>query len=251
MPRPLARILAFAAISMGLLVGQPAHAESFTPQQRAEIVNIIRDAMKNDPSILRDAVVGLQADDAKKQSDATAATLAQLAPQLTANPADPIAGNAGSRLTLVEFYDVRCPYCRKMLPTLAALLKANPDLRLVYKDLPVLGPASVLGARALLAAQKQGGYQKLHDAIMAGPPEVTEDSLHAMTSKQGLDWARLQSDMKAPDVQTRINANLSIARKLDLQGTPAYVMGGTLLSGAVELSELQEAVDAARKHAGG
>jgi protein-disulfide isomerase len=243
-------LLTLAALISIMLTGT-ASAQSFTPQQRDEIIAIMRDAMKRDPSILRDAVVSLQADDARRQGDATAATLAELGPQLVANPADPVTGNVHGKLTLVEFYDVRCPYCRRMLPTLAALLKANPDLRLVYKDLPVLGPGSVLGARALLASQKQGGYQKLHDAIMAGPAEVTEDSLHSMATRQGLDWARLQSDMKAPDVQTRINANLAMAHKLDLQGTPAYVVGSTLMPGAVDLSDLQDAVNAARKQMGG
>ena len=160
------------------------------------------------------------------------------------NPA--IAADSNGRVTVVEFYDVRCPYCRRMVPTMASLLRANPDVRLVYKDLPVLGPASVLGARALLAAQKQGAYLPLHDAIMAGPPDVTEDSLRAMATRLGVNWERLQADMKSPDVLARIDANLAMARKLDLQGTPVYVVGTQLLPGAVDLAELQSAVTSAR-----
>jgi protein-disulfide isomerase len=133
-----------------------------------------------------------------------------------------------------------------MLPTMASLLRANPDVRLVYKDLPVLGPASVLGARALLAAQKQGAYLPFHDAIMAGPADVTEDSLREMAGKLGLNWERLQADMKSPDVLARIDANLAMARKLELQGTPVYVVGTQLLPGAVDLAELQNAVTTAR-----
>ena len=235
------------ALFAALLLPATGHAAAFTPQQREEIVGILRDALKRDPSILREAVIALQADDARQQNQAQAGALKTLEPQLARAPGDPVAGNPQGRITVVEFYDVRCPYCRRMLPTMASLLRANPDIRLVYKDLPVLGPASVLGARALLAAQKQNAYMPLHDAIMAGPPDVTEDSLRTMTSKLGINWDRLQTDMKSPDVLARIDANLAMARKLELQGTPVYVVGTTLLPGAVDLAELQEAVTTARK----
>jgi protein-disulfide isomerase len=235
------------ALFAALLLPATGHAAAFTPQQREEIVGILRDALKRDPSILRDAVIALQADDARQQNQAQAGALKTLEPQLAHAPGDPVAGNPNGRITVVEFYDVRCPYCRRMLPTMASLLRNNPDIRLVYKDLPVLGPASVLGARALLAAQKQNAYMPMHDAIMAGPPDVTEDSLRTMTSKLGINWDRLQADMKSPDVLARIDANLAMARKLELQGTPVYVVGTTLLPGAVDLAELQQAVTTARK----
>ena len=240
------RFLRVAALAAFLLPAI-AHAAGFTPQQREEIVGLLRDALKRDPSILREAVIALQADDARQQNQAQAGTLKSLEPQLARTPGDPVAGNPKGRITVVEFYDVRCPYCRRMLPTMASLLRANPDVRLVYKDLPVLGPASVLGARALLAAQKQNAYLPLHDAIMAGPPDVTETSLREMAGKLGVSWDRLQADMKSPEILARIDANLAMARKLDLQGTPVYVVGTTLLPGAVDLAELQEAVTAARK----
>ncbi len=230
-----------------LMTAGPASAASFTPQQRAEIVAIVRDALKTDPSILRDAVVALQDDDSHKQSEAMSKTIADLGPALTQTPGDPIAGNPQGRITVVEFYDVRCPYCRRMLPTLATLLHDNPDVRLVYKDMPVLGPGSVIASRALLAAQKQGGYVKLHDALMAGPTDITEDSVHATASKLGLDWPRLETDMKAPDVLARIQSNLALARTLELQGTPVYVIGTTMLPGAVDLADLQSAVTALRR----
>jgi protein-disulfide isomerase len=219
---------------------------SFTPAQRAEIVQILREAMKADPTILRDAVAALQADDANIKEVAARAAIAQQGPALTKAEGDPIAGNPNGDVTVVEFYDVRCPYCRRMLPIVAQLLRADPRIRLVYKDIPILGPASVLGARAVLAAQRQGGYQKLHDIVMAGPPNVTEESLRADAGRAGLDWARLQKDMTDPDIERRLNVNLGLAHALGIEGTPAYVIGGRLLPGAVELAELQDAVAAAR-----
>jgi protein-disulfide isomerase len=229
-----------------LIVPLSARAAGFTPQQRAEIVDILRDALKKDPSILREAITALQEDDQHQSETAARAAIAAAGPALTRAPGDPVAGNPEGHVTLVEFYDVRCPYCRRMLPTVAALLAQDHDVRLVYKDLPVLGPGSVIGARALLAAQKQGGYQKLHDALMAGSPDVTEDSVKASALRLGLDWERLHADMTAPDVLARIDANLALAQKLQIQGTPAYIVGQQILPGAVELADLQSAVKAAR-----
>ena len=218
-------------------------ADSFTPAQRAEIVAVLRHALATDPSILRDAVAALRADERARQD--AAVTRAEL--ELTRGADDPVAGDAAGRVTLVEFYDVRCPYCRRMVPVVAELLRREPRLRLVYKDIPILGPPSVLGARALLAARRQGGYARLHDAVMsADAPSVTLESLQAQAAAVGLDWPRLQRDMADPAIAERLEANVALAHRLGIEGTPAYVVGGRLLPGAVGLAELQAAVAAAR-----
>ena len=235
-----------AALLMLLSLDVAARAQqagSFTPAQRAEIVDILRHALVADPGILRDAVTALQADEGARR----AAAVAQAERELTGNADDPVAGDATGDVTLVEFYDLRCPYCRRMLPVVAELLHREPRLRLVYKDIPILGPPSVLGARAVLAAQRQGGYGRLHDAIMsAGAPSITLDSLHAEATDAGLDWARLQRDMADPAIAQRIEVNVALAHRLGIDGTPAYVVGGRLLPGALSLAELQAAVAAAR-----
>ena len=244
----IARLTASLFVAILLLAG-PARAQnaSFTAEQRAEIITIIRDAMRQDPSILRDAVTALQEDESRQQNQAVAGTLRDFSQELTHKDGDPVGGNPKGAITIVEFSDVRCPYCRRMLPTLAQALAANKDVRIVYKDLPVLGPGSVLGARAELAAAKQGGYEKMHLALMTGTSNITDDVVHSAASKLGLDWARLQSDMKSQDVQDRIDANLALAKRLDLQGTPAYVVGETMLPGAVELADLQRVISEARR----
>lgn len=218
----------------------------FTPTQRAEIVQVVREALKADPSILRDAITALQADDASVKEAAARAVIAEKGQALTHAAGDAVVGNPDGDVTVVEFYDVRCPYCRRMLPVLAQLLRTDPKLRLVYKDIPILGPASVLGAKAVIAAQKQGGYQKMHDLVMGGTPNITEDTLRADAARAGLDWARLEQDMKDPEIERRFARNLDMAHALGIEGTPAYVIGGKLLPGAADLAELQEAVAAAR-----
>ena len=224
------------------LVSLGVRADEFTPAQRAEIIRILRDALKQDPSILRDAVTAMQSD----ESDRQRATLAAVKDTLV-DPRDSVAGNPQGDVTIVEFFDTRCPYCRKMEPTMAALLERDRGVRLVYKDLPILGPASVLGSKALLAAQAQGGYEKLREAIMAAPPQTTKAMIQDAAQRLGLDWKRLEHDMDNPAVQARIDANLKLAHTIGIEGTPALVIGGELIPGAVEMADLTNALATARK----
>ena len=234
MPAPLRPFVLVAAVLFAFAAGGPAaRADAFTPAQRAEIVQIMRQALQQDPSILRDAIGALQADEAKRQAAAV-------------QPGDPMAGNPKGNVTIVEFFDVRCPYCRQMNPVLAALLRHDHEVRVIYKDLAILGPASVLASRALLAAQPQDGYLKLRAALMAGPPDITDATIQAAATKLGLDWPRLRRDMAAPTIMQRLRANVAQAQALGIDGTPAFLVGHTLIPGAVDLADLEKAVAAAR-----
>jgi protein-disulfide isomerase len=130
---------------------------------------------------------------------------------------------------------------------MAQVLAIDHGVRLVYKDLPILGPASILGSKALLAAQKQGGYEKLREAIMAAPPQTTKEIIRDAAQQLGLDWKRLEHDMGDPAIQARIDANLRLAQSVGIEGTPALVIGGELIPGAVETADLTKAIAAARK----
>ncbi len=240
-----------SALCLALLPGlawaaqPPAPAANFTPAQRAEIVRIVREALKTDPSILREAVTALQADEGKRQDAAARTAIGGAHRELLPDALDGVAGNPTGTSTIVEFYDIRCPYCRHMEPVLDKLLRHNPQVRLVYKDLPVLGPASKLGARAMLAASRQGGYLKLHARLMHSPPP-TEESLKRDAEAVGLDWARLRRDMADPAIELKIKANLALARHLGIEGTPGFVVGDQLIPGEVELADLERAIGSSR-----
>jgi protein-disulfide isomerase len=235
-------LLHLAAIGVAVcLPFIPVRAAEFTPQQRTEIIQILRDALKQDPSILRDAVNALQSEDNDRQQAASRAAIAAARDTLV-DPADPVGGNPKGDATIVEFFDTRCPYCRKLEPTMAELLARDHGVRLVYKDLPILGPASVLGSKALLAAHRQGAYEKLRDAIMAMPPDTTKPMIQEAAQKSGLDWRRLERDMEDPAIAARLQSNVKLAHDLGIEGTPAMVIGTDLIPGAVTLADLQRAV---------
>ncbi len=246
-----APLLAACLLSAGLLTAgtapaRAADAPAFSADQRSQIIQIVRDALKADPSILRDAVMALRADTEARDTAEQKNRLAAAAGALTANPADPVAGNPKGDVTLVEFYDPRCPYCRRMLPAIQALLKKDPGLRLVYKDIPVLGPASVLETRAILAAQRQGGYEKMQSALMRNPAQPDEAMIRETARGLGLDPARLVADMNGAAVTHQIDANLALARGLKVEGTPVWIVGEEFIPGAVDEAALEAAVQAAR-----
>ena len=220
----------------------------FTAEQRAEIVGIVRDALKRDPTILRDAVTALQADEAARERTNARDALAAAREKLV-TAADPVSGNAHGDVTIVEFFDVRCPYCRKLEPDMEKFLAADKGVRLVYKDLPILGPASMLGSKALLAAHRQNAYEKYRDAVMK-LPDITMASLEAAAKKLSLDWAKLAKDMDDPAVKAQLDANLAIAHSLNIQGTPALIVGEEIVPGAVDADELAKLVADARKAKG-
>ena len=238
------RLIVAASLIVAWAAG--ARADSFTPVQRTEIVAIVRDALKQDPSILRDAITSLQADEGEKTQEATRTAIGRAREHMV-TPADPVAGDAKGDVTIVEFFDTRCPYCRKLEPVMDGFLAKDRHVRLVYKDMPILGPASLLGTKAMLAAQKQDAYVKMRDAVMKLPPDTTLPQLETAARKLGLDWPRMAKDMEDPTVKARIEANLKLAHELGIQGTPALVIGNDLVPGAVDAAELQRLVAAARK----
>ncbi|MBR0654209.1 DsbA family protein [Plastoroseomonas arctica] len=230
-----------------LLLASPLAAqETFTAEQRGAVVDILRRALREDPSILREALASLEAAETRDRALAAAQALAAESDALARNPADVVRGNPRGDVTVVEFFDVRCGYCRQLTPAIAELIRRDPQVRLVLKDLPILGPNSVVAARALIAAQRQGKYGELHDALMALTGEVAEPQIRREAERLGLDWARLRRDMDDAAVTARIDANLALARRIGVEGTPAMVIGDRLVGGAVPVAALVQLVSDAR-----
>lgn len=245
--RRLPKLLLLAGLLLlPLAASQPARAQGFTAEQRAEIVRILREAMVADPSILRDAIASLQEEETRAEAAARSAALAQAGPSLERDPADPSVGPADARVTVVEFFDFRCPYCRQMVPRIEELLRAERDVRVVYKDVPILGPNSVVLSRAALAAHLQGRYEAMHEALFALRGNPDEAALRRAARDARVDFDRMVRDMEGPEVTARIEANLAAARALGVRGTPAYVIGGRIVPGAVPVEQLRAAVAEAR-----
>ncbi len=153
------------------------------------------------------------------------------------------AGNPRGDVTVVEYFDYNCGYCRASLPTIAQLLRRDPKVRIVYRDFPILAQSSVAAAQMSLAAAEQNRFQRFHDALYAGGP-VSRDTIAAAARAAGLDLARAAAFVPRADAE--IGANETVARALGLTGTPSWVIGDKVVSSALPLEDLQRAVAAAR-----
>jgi len=244
--RPLLVALLLCA-AFALTAPRPATASDFTPDQKKQIDALIQDYLENHPDMLLKAI---EKADEKLKSDAkdrSAKALADHRQQVFDDPASPTAGNPNGNVTLVEFFDYRCPYCKQVQPSLEKLLGADHQLRFVYKEFPVLGPDSEIAAHVALAARKQGKYDAFHRAMMAATGHIDEDVIYKVAASVGLDLDRLKQDVKAPDIDKQINDNIELGQTLDVDGTPAFIVGNTIVPGAVSLSDLQQLIASARK----
>lgn len=140
---------------------------------------------------------------------------------------DPVAGNPKGSITVVEFFDYQCSHCVNMSPVISAIIKGNPNVRVVFKEYPIRGPMSELAARAALAANKQGKYYQFNHALMSSNMFINENNIMDIAKSVGLNIKKLQADMKSSAVTNEIQANYQLARELNITGTPAFFIGKT------------------------
>lgn len=225
-----------AAAGVALLV---AGAIAGWSGRQASTERVVREYLLEHPEVLPEAMERLQARETAKALTGVRGALEKPFPGA-------ILGNPQGTVTLVEFTDYACGYCRQSVADVAALVKENPDLRVVVRELPILSPQSAAAARMALAAAEQGKYAAFHDAMFAaGRPDAA--SIGAAAKAVGLDGARAAGFAAGPSVALEIDHNLELARQLGFNGTPSWVVGDEILSGAVGRERLSHAIENARK----
>jgi len=237
--------LAFLLVCGGRLSAQPAAATN-PPANQSNIEQTIHDYILAHPEVLIESLQIAK----QKEEDRVAAIRKSMVgtfeKELLEDPDTPSFGNPKGDVTVVEFFDYKCPYCRQVEPSLQSLIKNDPGVRVVQKQFPILGPASLYAARAALAAQKQGMQAKLHEALMAKKPNLDEATVLKVAGEVGLDLDRMKVDMASPDVDAEIARTARMAKALKLNGTPAFVIGSEVVPGGTDLETLKELVDEAR-----
>jgi protein-disulfide isomerase len=249
------RLFGFRGAALGLPLAAltavssppPLAAAEFSAEQRQAIEAIVHDYLIKNPDVMLEV---LEAAKEKLSNDAQAqrtAALSERRRDIFEDPNAPVVGNPQGDVTLVEFFDYRCPYCKQVAPSIAALLGEDKRLRIVYKEFPVLGPESVTAARAALAARKQGKYEALHQALMGMKGQINEAAIFNAAKSVGIDVERLKRDMAAPEIDAMLQANHQLAAALDIHGTPGFVIGDEVVPGAVSVDALRELIATARK----
>ena len=235
--RPLALAAALAAT-------QPALAQDLTPD---EVKRLALEAILENPEIVMQAVEILRGREEAAQAEATRSAISELSFELTEDPNAPVLGNPEGDVTVVEFFDYNCPYCKRAATDVKALLAADDGVRLVLREWPILGEGSLFAARAALAARAQGRYEDLHWALMADQTRKDEAAVLRIAASAGLDLDRLKADMEAPEVDEHLAISSSLAKTLGFTGTPSFVIGTEAQFGYVPQAELEEMVRAVRE----
>lgn len=221
----------------------------FSPDQVEGIEHIVRQYLLENPQVLVDALTAYQerqrvAEEERKQQAVVAHRAA-----LAEDPSTPVLGNPDGDVVIVEFFDYRCGYCRRVVRDLRDVVEKDGKVRLVMKEFPILGPASIQAARAALASIKQGKYEVYHFALMTQPGDMSDPHLMQVAKMVGLDVDQLKEDMESDEIEAMIRRNHALAEALSIGGTPAFVFGDTLVPGAVDAETMRRLIAEARAKA--
>jgi protein-disulfide isomerase len=248
---PRTALLIAAAMFLASPAAAPAQAQTFSSDQRQEIEGIIKDYLLAHPEVMQDVMAELEKRQQAAEADKHRAAVVENNATLFGSPHQVVLGNPHGNVTMVEFFDYNCGYCKRALSDMLDLLKTDPNLKFVLKEFPVLGEGSVEAARVAVAARMQDAtgkkYVEFHQKLLGGRGAADKARALAVAKEVGFDMARIEKDMGSDEVKKTIDENMKLADALGVNGTPSYVVGGEVVVGAVGLDALKEKIAAERK----
>ena len=244
----LALALALPGVASAQEQSRPA-IEQMTDLERDAFRNEVRDYLLEHPEVIMEAIQILEARREAAAREADALAVASNYQQIFNNPNSWVGGNPDGDITLVEFSDYRCGYCKRAHPELKELFARDPNIRLVVKEFPILGPESTLAARVATAALEidPAQYGALNDALMSFEGPLTEGTIFQIAGSVGYDIAALKNLATSAEIDARITDTYGLARRLGLEGTPSFVIGQRIIRGYLPVGEMQAAVAEARE----
>ena len=207
----------------------------------------IRDYLMANPEVLVEAMQELERKQDSQRDTMAQKGISEHEKELLSDPESPVSGNPNGNVTVVEFSDYQCPYCKRSYGAIKRVLAKDGNVKLVLKDLPILGEASRIAALAALAARNQHKHEALHNALMEFSGKLDRDHIMQIASSVGIDTQQLQKDMEDPKLKESLDRNMALATALGVRGTPAFVIGKQFVPGAVDADALKQLIDDARK----
>jgi len=246
-----ARIALAAAVLLALAGAAPAVAESFSADQREEIGKIVKDYLLTHPEVMQDVMAELEKRQQAAETEKHRSAIVENKATLFSSPHQVVLGNPQGSVTMVEFFDYNCGYCKRAMSDMLDLIKNDSNLKFVLKEFPVLGEGSVDAARVAVAARMQDSsgkkYIEFHQKLLGGRGGADKMRALAVAKEVGFDMPRLERDMGSDEVKKTIDENMKLAEALGVNGTPSYVVGQEVVVGAVGLDALREKLSAERK----
>lgn len=263
MKKPLFTIASLAAACIALLAigyaagsatlplvagASAAETDASKTWSKSELEAVIRDYLIKNPDVLVEVQSALEAKQQQEQQAARAGVVARAADQIFHDPRDAVLGNPKGKQTIVEFFDYNCGFCKHALSDMNDLVKTNPDLRFVLKEFPVLGPDSQRAHVVAMAfkALEPEKYAEFHQRLLGGEGRATEETAMNVAVALGADETAIRKAMKDPAIVKEFTDNYELANELEISGTPSYVVGGEVISGALGAEVLQEKIDTAK-----
>ena len=246
----LKTIAAAMAAAFFLLATPPAQAAShdLSAARKKAMEKTVREYLLKNPQILIDSIQALRQKEEAQAKRSIARNLELMRDSLENSPHTPVGGNLDGDVTLIEFFDYRCPYCKMVSPFVMKLLKEDGNIRYVFKEFPILGPQSVTASKVSLAAwyQDKTKYMSFHMLMMKNRGELTSKKVMDYAARAGLDVKKLKQDMDSDRVKAEISRNMQAARALNINGTPTFIIGDTIIPGALSMDDLKDVVKTAR-----
>jgi protein-disulfide isomerase len=246
-----ARIAFAAAVSLALAGAAPAVAQSFSADQREEIGKIIKDYLLTHPEVMQDVMAELEKRQQSAEAEKHRAAVVENKATLFSSPHQVVLGNPQGNVTMVEFFDYNCGFCKRAMTDMLDLIKTDNNLKFVLKEFPVLGEGSVEAARVAVAARMQDTngkkYIEFHQKLLGSRCGADKMRALAVAKEVGFDMPRLERDMGSDEVKKTIEENMKLAEALGVSGTPSYVVGQEVVIGAVGLDALRDKINAERK----
>ncbi len=236
----------FTGLALFVSLSMPAAAD-FKGKDKEAIEEIVRQYILENPEIIAEAIENLRDRERLAQEQAQRHALQVSRAQIYDNPLTPEHGNPKGDAVVVEFFDYQCGYCKRVFPTFMNVLESDKNIRVIWKELPILGPVSRFAARAAMAADRQDKYFEYHVALMQLRGRLTEKRVMDTAKSIGLDMTRLIKDMAAPEIDRYLNETLQLAEALGINGTPAFLIGDRLVPGAVDEEQLRAIISETRK----
>jgi len=222
----LSSILTVSPLALAANATPTTPSSVFSTEQIEQVKRIMHDYLVSNPQVLVEASLALQKQEVQQVEQKAQAAIVQNANQLFADPASPVIGNPKGDLTIVEFFDYQCPHCKDMAGPIDQVKKADPNIRIVLKELPIFGNSSRDAAAAALASQQQGPdmYLKFHNALLAAPNPLDKDKIMQIAKSVGLDTDKLTAAMNSDAVKKQLDDNFTLAQGLGLVGTPTFII---------------------------
>lgn len=248
-PRSLNRVkLALLCAAAPLILGAGAANAQQAALSKEDVKTIIQEYLKENPKIIVEALENYRVQQESDMEKAAQKKITDFKPYFTgADRPSAGASAADAKVTIVEFFDYNCGYCKHALPDVQQSLKDNKDVRIVFQDMPILSPLSQTAAKWAVAAHKQGKYFEFHTALMKFEGNKTDEALAKISQEIGLNVDQMKKDAESPEVNADIQKSVDAAREIGIQGTPAFIVGDTLYRGYLGPDGLKKAIEEARK----